>query len=665
MLPLQKVSHESPGPAAACGSAAASPFISLSMQCELLYHVGSQPHSHACISEQSVYNRAAEQLRFHLPTPSLQRASPIQSHGAQTESSSTSSVYGNAEASPHVYVAPPPLPCFPPIRLFEQTRIAEEQREQQQRRQAPSSSWRTASEGNSSSSSTQARMPRQLVPSGIDLATCTFQSDFMASKAPTTYGVNNIGYAERHDLQESLEVVDSTLQESVASTPAPPQGPNSPLAFFFRPAVVARAVAQMVLTLQASKQSSAAHFSLAQYRGIPLPAWVRAVKCDPSLLAKTESPVFRDALVFSVLPQVVADWIADQKGSLKGQEDHARDLSSSERAAVFYAVTPRIGFSSSSVPMTAGRKHQRAERPAEAEGPFGAAAEPPTVFDVVGCTRLSGPSLSSLQLSLTYCAVTPEDLQTPHPSSCDTAHQSAKALGNAVDSIHYSDEAEWLTHGVLHRLFTLPTTPSRSASATGGDNAAAVLLALPKDVPSKEQRESAHTVFLKTNAFLFLSFLVHHSWCLHVHEAVATALEASLKERNVGQGATQKTSFVATCATCLPQLNEVRRSPQHEWISELTYRFYKLKGAGDESAPQTFSTHTGKTPAAREWVWQLTVKVINRSAELHWYHCGRLSGCVQDAPASVAGETLTSPRAGRSATTVEGTGALQELMKQL
>ncbi|KPA82179.1 hypothetical protein ABB37_03306 [Leptomonas pyrrhocoris] len=665
----QKLTDRSAGQAAVLSSAAASPYVSLSTQCDLLYHIGSQPHSHAFLSEQSVYTRGAEQLRFHTPSPLQQPTVQIPAHNFPDESSVMINADGGQDAAPHLSTVAPPFPPFPSIRWFEEAGKAEEERQQLQllqRSQASLSLWPVSSTA-PSSSSVQTRFSRQLVPSGTGLATSTFQSDYPVNKSSAKHRHSGESVADGPVVQEPRAAVDATVREGKTTTPPLPQASKPSLISFFPSAVVMRAVAQMVLTMQAARQQSAAQFALAHYRGEPLPAWVRAVHRNPSLLTRVESAVLRDALVFSVLPQVVADRLAGSKHPSPLQEAQVLDFPLAEEAAVLYNVTPHCSCAPGDGDATAGKKHRRAEPCAETAGPVGAAAAVQAILPgAMCCTRLSGPSSTSSSFPLRYSAMTEEAFHTLHESTRGTAHQAAEVVRSAADTTVYDDESEWLTRGVLRRLFTFPATLSTNLGAPGGDaNAAATLPASSKDATTEESRRGAHRAFLKTNAFLFLSFLVHHCWCLTVHETVVKALTAKLAASSSAPEAAHSVSSVAICVTCLPHLTEVRRSPQHEWRSELTYRLLSLQDTGDNSATQAFSTFTREAPSVSTVVWQLTVTVVNRSAALRWHRGGHLSGNVHAADVAAARETLTGAFAGRLHDGVEGAGTLEDLRTQL
>lgn len=631
MQPRHPPSTGNPAHAAATGPTATSPFISLAAQCDLLYCVGSQPHHYAVISEQSVFTRAAEQLRFLTP-------SPLTRHRASRSSpADLADAHDSPEASPRVCMVASPPPPFPSIRWFELSREAEEMTQQQQKQQTQPQPPQSSLPLSLLSTSSGATVPlrRQLVPSGTGLATCAFQNDYPANKSSLSQEQSGEGDMTALRGEQGGIVASSAAAAAEAAVAklegsAEASAAASTIVTFFPSAVLVRAVAQMVLTMQASKQNSAAVFSLARYCGASLPAWVRAAHQDPALAAKAADAAFhlRDTLVFSVAPQVVADHLAALQVSTTPQAGADAAPSTTAAAAVaaatvFYAVIPNVDTPLTSVSATAGKKRQRSEA---AEG---SAVEPLVMPGTVSCSRISGTSPSSSAcMPISYAAMTPSTFQGLHQASRSAPHPAAGASPpSPADSTLYDDEAEWLTHGVLRRLFTLPASPIAGPASTASERA-----------ETEESRRGTYAAFLKTNAFLLLSFLVHYSWCLHIHASVAEALAARLAaQRTAPEAAVNDGSFVAIHIVCLPQLADVRRSPQHAWTSELTYRLRRAK-------------QRGVSASAKTWAWQLTANVLNRNAELQWRLFGRLGGGACDALPD---------------TTVEGSGTLDDLLKQL
>lgn len=609
MQPTQLLTSDRPAPATASTPATSpslsSPFISLSTQCDALYGVAAQPHRYAFLSEQSVYSRAAEQLRFWTPSPLQARPLPSSAPGVV------------ASPSPQICVVAPANPPFPTLHWLEQARKAEAAAAAA----ATATSSTAQQRGHTTGPACGTARLQPLVSSGAAMAVDAFRSafPFLLSSPPRF----------RTSEREGIAAAEATGHGStlgVADVPPPPATPQASATLHFPSPVLLRAVAQMVATMQTSQQSTAARFALAQYRGVSLPVWRHAVEQSPSLATRADALAAQEALVLSVLPQVVADRCATKPstGAQSSQESSA--------AAVFYSVSPVYTAEFGNTQAGRGTKRGREEGHSDGSTAPAPLAEPRVVPEAVRCARVSGWSLTAddgkAEVPLHYSAVSPETFSRLYPSS----HASTPA---DADTTVYDEEAAWLTHAVFSPLFTFPGVPQSAE---------------PAEPPTEEHRRSTHAAFVKTSAFLFLAFLVHHSWCLYIHDAVATALSA---RRGVTIDAVQ--------VTCLPDLAAARRSPQHEWSSVLTYRFLQHKHSSNGGEHDTPSSNTAESAL----VGQITVRVVNRSAELTWRSWGRVVGTALGLASAPEDGSLRNGGAGSAAGKREGTGSLDALIQQL
>ncbi|KAG5468612.1 hypothetical protein CUR178_01446 [Leishmania enriettii] len=622
---------------AAAPPAATSPFICLSTQCDVLYRVGGLPHSFAFISEQSVYTRAVEQLRYATPSPSVLLAAGERFAGSDAAAPCQGPGEDANSFLPHVYINSQPPNPFPSIQQFEAVQRAA--REQEKRRAKAHHRSSTALVKGSGDEAKTPPTKHELIPSGPLLAQRTYRHDYEHRGCE---GHSNTTAAAPHG-DAAEQTAGSLFKDS-----APFASPS--LQLVFPSPVLLRAVAQLVLTMQASSSTSAARFALAQYRGVQLLPWRASLHEVQESAAPSTPRLSPEAVVVSVLPQVVVEQATTRarvtSGQLSSPDSRSVEVKDS---ATLYALVPLSGPHAQSG--TQGVKRAREEAPGAIQG--GAAVNITTAAVVAGavlCERLATTTeaAAAQTTSVRYAAVTADGFEGWMPRSGEgkSSPSPTPSKGSCVaESVLYEEESMWMTDGVYRPLFSLPLASPAETFVAGGANA-------PPSENGSSAQSATHAAFVKTSAFLFLSFLVHHSWCVHVHSAIAQALAAhrlpSKIEQQVGSAGP---TFTVSHVTCLPPLQEVRRSPQYEWKSMLVYRRYEKQTAGGAAVPPL-----RQGPA----LWQLAILVVNRKAQLQWSMCN--ASPVADIGAdSAAGSSRTNEHEG----IWDRSGSLDDLLHQL
>ncbi|KAG5493133.1 hypothetical protein GH5_01870 [Leishmania sp. Ghana 2012 LV757] len=622
---------------AAAPPAATSPFICLSTQCDVLYRVGALPHSFAFISEQSVYTRAVEQLRYATPSPNVLLAAGGRFAGSDAAAPCQGSG-DDVNSLPHVYINSQPPNPFPFIQHFEAVQRAA--REQEERRAKAHHRSSTAPvKGSGDEAKNPPTKQEELLSSGPLLAQRTYRHDY---EYRGREGHSNTTAAAPHG-DAAEQTAGSLFKDS-----APVSSPS--LQLVFPSPVLLRAVAQLVLTMQASSSTSAARFALAQYRGVQLLPWRASLHEVQELAAPSTPRLSPEAVVVSVLPQVVIDRATTRaratSGQLSSPDSHFVEVKDS---ATLYALVPLSGPHAQSG--TQGVKRAREEAPGAILG--GAAVNATTAAVVAGavlCERLATTTEASAAqtISVRYAAVTADGFEGWMPRSGEgkSSPSPTPSKGPCVaEPVLYEEESTWMTDGVYRPLFSLPLASPAETSVAGGAKA-------PASENSSSGQSTTHAAFVKTSAFLFLSFLVHHSWCVHVHSVIAQALAAHRLPSNIGQQiGSAGLAFTVSHVTCLPPVQEVRRSPQYEWRSMLVYRRYDKQTAGGTAVPPL-----RHGPA----LWQLAILVVNRKAQLQWSMCD--ASPVADIGADSA---AASSRPNEHEGIWDRSGSLDDLLHQL
>ncbi|KAG5468201.1 hypothetical protein LSCM1_02177 [Leishmania martiniquensis] len=635
-------------------SAAASPYICLSTQCDMLYRVGALPHSFAFISEQSVYTRAAEQLRYATPSPSLLPGVGEYS----TRSDAAAPRTRDDEVSlfhPRVYMSPPSPNPFPPIERVEAAREAA--REQAERQAKAHDRCSTApARGSGSEAKPLSREHGGLVPSGPLLAQRTYHQDY---DHRGRRGHTDTSTAAPH-CDAAEQTAGSLIKDSTSTT-------SPSLQLMFPSPVLLRAVAQLVLAMQASS-TSAARFSLAQYRGVQLLPWRASLHEAQESIAPSTPRLPPEALVLSVLPQVVADRSAARARAASDPCSSPHTLSVPSRdAATLYALTPFAGPHAQLATRGAKRAREETQGTTQDKG----AVEDPSAVVLAGavlCERLATDAETSAvqRIPVRYAAVTADDFEgwVPCSGEGDSSRPLAPSSAScAAEPFFYEEESTWMTDGVFCPLFSLPLAPP-TETALAGDASA------PTAEHDSSRQSTTHATFVKTSAFLFLSFAVHRSWCVHVHLAVTQALAAHRlpfkAQRQAGAG---ELAFTGSHVTCLPPVQEVQRPPQYEWRSALVYRAYAKQASrcaagdalrlleGDRGVREAALARGTAAQSLRYGpaLWQLTILVVNRRAQLEWGMCN----------ASPAHSAAASLRPSEHEGILEGSGSLDDLLQQL
>ncbi|GET92213.1 hypothetical protein, conserved [Leishmania tarentolae] len=614
----------------------ASPYICLSIQCEGLYRVGAQPHSFASISEQSVYTRAAERMRFVTPPPNL-----LPSMSGGTIGSDVDPLL------PHVCVSETASSPFPSIKRFEAARRAALELEKTQAKSHRWSSAEPAMKLDEGAAAVSA-LSSELAPSGSLLAQRTYCHDYEDHRRKEHMGATE---ATPHG-DRAEQTVGSSLKGS-------PQSPSPSLQLIFPSPVLLRAVAQLVLTLQASTSTSAARFTLAQYRGVQLLPWRTSLHKKESLASST-SPLSPEAVVVSILPQVVADCVSSRAQEASGQfRSHLSASVEDKKNATLYVLTPTSVPPAPMVRRGVKREREEAQQGAKEEGTAWSAHSAAIVAGGVLCERL----LTTTEASRTqtapvhYAAVSADTFEgwVPHIEKTDSSLAPTSSTASCVpETFLYQEESAWITEGIFNPLFSLPWAPP-SENGSGG--------------PS-----TAQTTFLKTSSFLFLSFLVHRSWCAHVHLAVTQQMTAHRLLSKIEQHAgSPEMTVTEVHVTRLPPVQEVRRSPQYEWRSALVYRIHDKQAVGRTASsamsPIEGSEGVCETAAAigtttksllhTPVLWWLTVLVVNRNAQLQWFTCNTsLAACAgADSAPTLWHNAHEDIR--------EGSGTLDDLLQRL
>ncbi|CBZ30260.1 conserved hypothetical protein [Leishmania mexicana MHOM/GT/2001/U1103] len=627
-------------------STAASPYICLSTQCDGLYHVGALPHSFASISEQSVYTRAAEQLRFVTPPPNL-----VPSVSERTTSSNAAARcerVGNDvnPLLPHVCMSAQPPQPFPSIECFEAARRAALV---QAERRATAHRWSSTAPAMRSGegAATTSALLSGLVPSGSLLAQRTYRHDYEDHRCNKHMGAT----AAAPPGVAAEQTVGSLLKDS-------PQTPLPSSQLIFPSPVLLRAVAQLVLTLQASASTSAARFTLAQYRGVQLLPWRKCLHKAKEPAATSTPRLFPEAVVVSVLPQVVADCVASRVRATPGQITAPPSASvEDENSATLYVLTPSAGPPALMGTRGAKRAREEAQGGVTQEGKAVSAASAAIVAGAVLCERLSTTTEASRAQTapVRYAVVSADAFEgwTPTIGRSDASPPPTPSTASCVsETFLYEEESAWITDGIFHPLFSLPSTPLAKPAAVADANAST-------GENSSGGQSTAHVTFLKTSAFLFLSFLVHRSWCAHVHSAVTQAVAAHQLPSKIEQRAgSPGLTFTGTHVTRLPPVQEVRRSPQYEWRSALVYRVYGKKAA--ERGAALAIGIAAESLLHGPVLWQLTVLVVNRNVQLHWcMHNTSLAASVG------ADSAATSLPHDAHEDILEGSGTLDDLLQRL
>ncbi|KAI5686387.1 hypothetical protein MNV84_02958 [Leishmania braziliensis] len=643
-------------------SATGSPYVCLSTQCDTLYRIGSQQHNFAFISEQSVYTRAAEQLRFFTPSPKLLSSVGRPSIGSDRAELCKRAGNDVDPLPPHVYMSAQPPHPFPSIERLEAAQRAALKQEEAQAKVRHRSSTASVMVSGDWAATTSA-LHDVLVPSGSLLAQRTYRYDYEDRRRKVRIGTT--AAAPRRD----------TLEQTVCSSHKDSLQTSSPLLqLIFPSSVLLRAVAQMVLTLQTSSSTSAARFALAQYRGAELLPWRTRFHEVQEPAAPSTSRLSPEALVVSVLPQVVADRVASRARMSSGQLSSLRYTSRDDMdTTTLYALTPSVDLLTNMGPRGAKREREVTQR-ATQKGTAGNAAEVNVLAGTILCERLATTTEASAAQAVPVCyaAVSADEFEG-WASKAGKGNASPRTLLStaycAPDTLLYEEESTWMTDGVFHPLFSLPLALPTDSSVVADANTPIM------EHNSCSGSHTTHLTFLKTSAFLFLSFLVHRSWCVHVHSAVTQAMAAHQRPSNTEQQTgSSRLVFTGTHVICLPPVHEVRRSTQYEWKSRLIYRAHEMRTAGCATTAAVrplesneevrggalvASTAT-KSLHYRPVVWQLEILAVSRNAQLQWCMCNTtLAACVG------AGLAVTPLPHNMDEGILNGSGTLSELLEQL
>ncbi|CAC9537545.1 conserved hypothetical protein [Leishmania infantum JPCM5] len=563
---------------------------------------------------------------------------------------------------PHVCTSAQPLHPFPSIEYFEAARRAALV---QAERRAKAHRWSSTEPtmGSGEAAATASVLLNGLVPSGSLLAQRTYRHDYEGHRCKEHMGAT--AAAPPGDAAE--QTVGSLLKDSPKTPPPSPQ-------LIFPSPVLLRAVAQLVLTLQASASTSAARFTLAQYRDVQLLPWRRSLHEAKEPAASSAPRRFHEAVVVSVLPQVVADCVASRARAAPGQTRSSLSASVEDgNSATLYALTPSAGPSALMGTRGAKRAREEAQGETTQEGKAVSAASAAIVPGAVLCERLSTTNEAPrAQTALVrYAAVCADAFErwVPPIGKRDASPPPTPSTASCVpETFLYEEESAWMTDGIFYPLFSLPLKPLAEPAVVAGGNA-------PAGENNSSGQSTANVTFVKTSAFLFLSFLVHRSWCAHVHSAVTQAMAAhqlpsKIKQRAGSLGLT----FTGTHVTRLPPVREVRRSPQYEWRSALVYRVHGEREAeraasnavcrieGDEGVRGAALAIgiAAESLLCGPVLWQLTVLVVNRNAQLQWcMHRTSLATCVG------ADSAATSLPHDAHKDILEGSGTLDDLLQRL
>ncbi|KAG5493896.1 hypothetical protein JKF63_01728 [Porcisia hertigi] len=645
--------------------AAASTYISLSTQCDRLYRVGALPHSFASISEQSVYTRAVEQLRFATPSPdlllSVGRCATLSDSPVPCERD----VDNVDHWLPHVYMSADPPHPFPSIERFEAARRAALEEEEKKRAKAHQQ-FSAAPKVESGDRAAPTLAPHDgLVPSGPLLAKSTFRHDYEDHRRKAPIGAS-VAAAAASCGGTTDQPVGSFFKDS-SQTPSP-----SPQLIFPSP-VLLRAVVQHVLTLQSSTSNSAARLLLAQYRGVQLIPWHTILDGEPRPATLSTQRLSLEAAVISVLPQVLADRVASCTRTTSGAATTPLSPEEEKRHTTLYALTPFTG-PPSGVGTRGLKRPRETSQSAQHEGPAVYESSAAISAGAVRCERLLTTSEAFVAqiVQVRYAAVSADKFEgwLPQTRKRDASSQTTSEAAPCVaETLLYEEESAWMTDGVFNPLFSLPRQPPvEVAVATGADASNA-------EEGSSGRENTAHLTFIKTSAFLYLTFLVHRSWCAHVHSAVAQALAAhrlpSRAEKHTGSLGLVSSG---THVTCLPPAEEARRSPQYEWRSALVYRLHEKRAAGCTTSGTSGrlggnegvcgvgignATAVDSLRHGRD-AWQLTILIVNRSAQLQWWmRNSSPATCVREDSVAIK-SSCTDPEG-----LLNGSGTLDDFLQQL
>ncbi|CAG9581955.1 conserved hypothetical protein [Leishmania major strain Friedlin] len=563
---------------------------------------------------------------------------------------------------PHVCISAQALHPFPSIECFEAARRAALV---QAERRVKAHRWSSTAPamGSGEGAATASALLNGLVPSGSLLAQHTYRHDYEDHRCKEH--MDPTAAAPPGDAAE--QTVGSLLKDSPRTPPPSPQ-------LIFPSPVLLRTVAQLVLTLQASASTSAARFTLVQYRDVQLLPWRRSLHEAKEPAAPSAPRLFREAVVVSVLPQVVAHCVASRVQATPGQTKSLPSASvEDESSATLYALTPSAGPPALMGTGGAKRAREEAQGGTTRGGKAVSSASAAIVAGAVLCERLSTTTEAARAQTapVRYAAVSVDAFEGwIHPiGKRDASPLPTPSTASCVsETFLYEEESAWMTDGVFHPLFSLPLTPLAEPAAVAGANASA------GESGSSGQR-TAHATFLKTSAFLFLSFLVHRSWCAHVHSAVTQAMAAHpLPSKTKQRAGSPGLTFTGTHVTRLPPVQEVRRSPQYEWRSALVYCAHGERAAeraasnalcgieGDEGVRGAALAIgiAGESILCGPVLWQLTVLVVNRNAQLQWcMHRTSLATCVE------ADSAATSLPHDAHKDILEGSGTLDDLLQRL
>lgn len=610
-IALSDVARTGPAPPAS------SPFISLSAQCDLLYTIGSQVHPYAVLNDATVQSRGCGKLRFLTPSPFLL---------ATSAAVTTSSIEGvhhsgkqevgheyeeNESERPRVLVSSPPASVFPTLAQLEDARRQNDQKSEKREKESVHQPHRMAlhlqrrPDGLHGVSQTQA-----LLPSGPQIARSNYERDFQWRSLPPT---STAGTMKKREREESEAVggngaVVHTAEKTAALLPSPPVQ-------YFPSATVLRHLLHLLLSMHASAKNTAATFTVHRYRRVSLSSSVHLYSERNVRVVGNE-----DCLAFDILPRVVSEWQDGSKLQYRHHDGGGFCLLPG-RGPLLLSQSSN-GSSATSNCIYPGRLLCFPVDFTAADSSSFSDLVPPGAACDIEYSTLCGPAFREACRWCNITATVAPSAQPPMQSLTASIYWNAKSL---------------LTHGVFGSLFTFPCAADPQASPSthqpeGGINTAIESreTAAVSSVPVDYHR------FLKTNAFIFLSFLVHFVWCRVVMDEVRHQI---MKKKT---GSNQQCSCRVVQAVCMPDLHCAVRSPQFSWESLLLF------ASSSPSSPSHVAVQNGapndhqyqQSPLSEETVevvalgqWQemmiksdknapsmeyCVVRVVNRAAELRW-----------------------------------------------